>query len=460
MQQQQPIFMQISVNALGEVCNMFHCSKCDTQFSKWTGRCTECGSWGTVQEEAIQGSPVSSSKKAAQASRPAKLESLDSKNLEAQRSSSGISEVDRVLGGGIVPGSVVLVAGEPGIGKSTLVAQIAGSFNSDKIIYASGEESAGQLTGRFKRLFGEDKYKGVKYLGITDVGTIMATAEKEKPSLLIIDSVQTLSSTQIDSTPGSPNLVRGTTAMLVELAKRTDLPIILVGQVTKDGSVAGPKTLEHLVDVVLNLEGDPVHATRLLRASKNRFGSADEVGVFEMKEKGLEAIENPSSRFLAERTQSPGSVITATVEGSRVFLVEVQALVEKTFYGTPVRRASGFDTNRLQMLAAILSKRAGLKLGESDIFVNVIGGLSLNEPAADLAVAVAIVSAIKNEPIEEGLIIFGEVGLGGEVRSVSFAERRLKESERLGMTSAWLPARASKTKTDLNLRPVKSVTEL
>jgi len=441
---------------------MFSCSKCDSQYNKWTGRCTECGAWGTVMEEVAQGPPVSSAHaaKAARNARPAKLEDLKSGSFEATRSSTNISEVDRVLGGGVVPGSVVLIAGEPGIGKSTLVAQIAGSFKADKIIYASGEESAGQLSGRFSRIFGNDTRQGVAYLGATDVGTIMATVEKEKPDLLIIDSVQTLNSSEVESVPGSPNLVRAVTAMLVELAKRTDLPIILVGQVTKDGSVAGPKTLEHLVDVVLNLEGDPVHATRLLRASKNRFGSADEVGVFEMKENGLVTVENPSAQFLAERTQSPGSVITATVEGSRVFLVEVQALVDKSFYGTPVRRASGFDTNRLQMLSAILSKRAGLKLGESDVFVNVIGGLSLNEPAADLAVAAAIISAVKNEPIEEGLVVFGEVGLGGEVRSVSFIERRLNEVTRLGMTSAWVPARATKIKTDLKLRPVKSVSEL
>ncbi|MFH1315172.1 MAG: DNA repair protein RadA [Candidatus Uhrbacteria bacterium] len=438
---------------------MFCCSKCDSQYSKWTGRCTECGAWGTVKEEVL-GPPVSVRKKAMQSMPATELTSLDSTLTTAVQTSTKISEVDRVLGGGIVPGSVVLIAGEPGIGKSTLVAQIAGSFGSDKIIYASGEESANQLSGRFSRLFGTDRRKSVMYLGATDVGSIIATAEKEKPSLLIIDSVQTLNSAQIESTPGSPNLVRTATAMLVELAKRTDLPIILVGQVTKDGSVAGPKTLEHLVDVVLNLEGDPVHATRLLRASKNRFGSADEVGVFEMKESGLVMVENPSAQFLAERTQSPGSVITATVEGSRVFLVEVQALVDKSFYGTPVRRASGFDTNRLQMLSAILSKRAGLKLGESDVFVNVIGGLSLNEPAADLAVATAIVSAVKNEPTEEGLVVFGEVGLGGEVRSVSFIERRLNEITRLGMTSAWVPARAAKIKTDLKLRPVKSVAEL
>lgn len=417
--------------------------------------------------------PSVSKKKAVPTARAAELVSLAIDDSTAARSSTGIGEVDRVLGGGIVPGAVVLIAGEPGIGKSTLVAQIAGSVRSGQVIYASGEESAGQLAGRFRRLTvnsnplqGLSREKVLKdigniaYLGETDVGRVIATARKEQPALLIVDSAQTLTSSEVESSAGSPNMVRAATAMLVELAKKTDLPIIIVGQVTKDGSVAGPKTLEHLVDVVLNLEGDAVHATRILRASKNRFGSADEVGVFEMKEAGLVPIENPSERFLAERTNTPGSVITATVEGSRVFLVEVQALVEKTFYGTPVRRASGFDTNRLQMLSAILSKRAGLKLGESDIFVNVIGGLSLDEPAADLAVAAAIISAVKNEPVAEGVIVFGEVGLGGEVRSVSFVERRLKESVRMGMNSAWLPARAATTKTDLQVRGIKTVSEL
>ncbi len=438
---------------------MFCCSKCDAQFAKWAGRCTECGAWGTVRED--DSAPALSLKKkkgvGANGYSPGDLESLTIDSSSQVRSATGISEVDRVLGGGIMPGAVVLIAGEPGIGKSTLVAQIAGQM-SGQIIYASGEESAGQLAGRLQRL--SIKPDQIAYLGETDVGRVVATAQKAMPALLIVDSAQTLTSSEIESTAGLPNMVRAATAMLVELAKKNDLPILIVGQVTKDGSVAGPKTLEHLVDVVLSLEGDPVHATRILRATKNRFGSADEIGVFEMNELGLVAIENPSERFLAERSNSPGSVVTATVEGSRVFLVEVQALVDKSFYGTPVRKASGFDTNRLQMLCAILSKRAGLKLSESDVFINVIGGLSLDEPAADLAVAAAIVGAVKNQQVEPGTIIFGEVGLGGEVRSVSFAERRLKEAARLGMNAVWIPERTKTKIPDFETRAIKTVSEL
>ena len=279
----------------------------------------------------------------------------------------------------------------------------------------------------------------------------MATIEKEVPTLVVIDSVQTLTSSEIDSTAGGPTLVRYATALLLDLAKRTNISILLVGQVTKDGSIAGPKTLEHLVDVVVNLEGDPVHSYRMLRATKNRFGATDEIGVFEMTEGGLMAVANPSERFLAERSATPGSVIAATVEGSRVFLVEVQALVETAFYGTPVRRASGFDPNRLQMLVAILSKRAGLKLGDKDVFINVIGGMSLNEPAADLAICAAITGAFKNRADESATVYIGEVGLGGEVRSVPLVERRLMEATRLGLGTAVIPSK-SKVKKSGNRR--------
>ncbi len=413
---------------------MFACSNCDAQFPKWAGRCTECGKWGTVVDENGQETTnkfqVKSKAKAAKSVPIAEA----AKGSDPGRVATGVSEVDRVLGGGLVRGSLVLLSGEPGIGKSTLVAQIAGTVPS---LYVSGEESAPQLAGRFSRL--NLNASGVNFLEALPVETIVATIEKEKPSLAIIDSVQTLVSVELDSVAGTPAMVRYATSLLLDLAKRTNIPILLIGQVTKDGAIAGPKTLEHLVDVVVSLEGDPVHAYRLLRTMKNRFGSADEVGVFEMTATGLATVDNPSARFLEERKNVAGSVVAAAVEGSRVFLVEVQALVEKASYGTPVRRASGFDQNRLQMLCAILSKHAGLKLGESDVYVNVIGGLSLEEPAADLAVCAAIVSASRNEAQNGPVVFVGEVGLGGEVRSVVHLDRRAAESKRMGIQTVVTP---------------------
>jgi len=338
-----------------------------------------------------------------------------------------------------------------------MVAAMAGSIKGD-VLYISGEESPTQLAARFER-FSKD-ISAVNFLEPFPVETLVATIEKEKPILVVVDSVQTLSSSELDSTAGTPTLVRYATALLLDLAKRTNVSILLVGQVTKDGTVAGPKTLEHLVDVVMNLEGDPVHSYRLLRATKNRFGATDEIGVFEMTEKGLLAVENPSERFLSERSTAPGSVIAATVEGSRVFLVEVQALVETAFYGTPVRRASGFDQNRLQMLVAILSKRGGLKLGDKDVFINVIGGMSLNEPAADLAICAAITGAFKNHADSEATVYVGEVGLGGEIRSAPLTERRLIEASRLGIARAIVPAKAKIKKLNIDVKGVQTISEI
>ncbi|MFC1787933.1 DNA repair protein RadA [Patescibacteria group bacterium] len=419
---------------------MYSCTKCDAQATKWAGRCDVCDSWGTMVEEetslktnSAKGRSASGGKKAAP-QKSARLLDLQ-KEADRPRLATGDPEVDRVLGGGITQGSLVLLSGEPGIGKSTLVAALA-SGSGKETLYISGEESASQLADRFKRL--KAKIDQISLLEPFPIESLISTIEKESPELVIIDSVQTLTSSELDSVSGTPGMVRYATSLLIELAKRTNVSILLVGQVTKDGNLAGPKTLEHLVDVVLHIQGDPVHAYRLLRASKNRFGSTDEIGVFEMTAEGLKAVENPSAKFLEERTNVPGSVITATVEGSRVFLVEVQALVEKTSYGMPVRRASGFDHNRLQMLTAILSKRAGLKLSDQDVYVNVIGGLELKEPAADLAICAAIISALNNQALEPTLFV-GEVGLGGEVRSVPFLERRLNEAKRLGIEKTVTP---------------------
>lgn len=436
---------------------MFICTHCDGQSAKWSGRCLTCEKWGTLVEETtgmvwtagrgdIKAKPVESTP----------LSEIVKQN-QTDRLSTTDHEVDRVLGGGIVSGSLVLLSGEPGIGKSTLVAAIAGSIRGN-VLYISGEESPTQLAARFGRL--NKNTDSVRFLEPFPVETLVATIEKEAPVLVVIDSVQTLTSSELDSTAGTPAMVRYATSILLDLSKRTGVSILLVGQVTKDGTVAGPKTLEHLVDVVVNLEGDPVHSYRILRATKNRFGATDEIGVFEMTESGLVAVTNPSERFLAERSSSPGSVIAATVEGSRVFLVEVQALVETAFYGTPVRRASGLDQNRLQMLVTILSKRAGLKLGDKDVYINVIGGMSLNEPAADLAICAAITGAFKNRADESATVYVGEVGLGGEVRSVPLVERRLNEAVRLGLSRAVVPSNAKVKKVELEVRQVGNISEL
>ncbi|TAK03991.1 DNA repair protein RadA [Patescibacteria group bacterium] len=439
---------------------MFACSKCDAQTSKWAGRCAECGAWGTVGEEADkasggQGLRTFGAKAKAMKSAPLSGASAAPK----ARIATTIGEMDRVLGGGLVPGSLVLLAGEPGIGKSTLVAMAAGRVaRADpsmpplskgriaQVLYVSGEESASQLADRFTRLGLNPA--SVNFLEPYPVETLVASIEKERPALAVIDSVQTLSSELVEGTPGSPTLVRYATALLLDLCKRTDACVLLIGQVTKDGAVAGPKTLEHLVDVVLSLEGDPSHGYRLLRCMKNRFGSTDEVGVFEMAGSGLLPVENPSAKFLEERAAVPGSVVAASLEGSRVFLVEVQALVEKSGYSTPVRRASGFDAGRLTMLCAILSKRGGLSLADKDVYVNVIGGLTLTEPAADLAVCAAIAGAAKGTASKEPVLYAGEVGLGGEVRSVPHLERRLAEAKRMGIGTVVTP------------KTLKSVSEL
>jgi DNA repair protein RadA/Sms len=355
--------------------------------------------------------------------------SLDNKTQT--RIETGITEFDRVMGSGLVPGSLVLLGGDPGIGKSTLVLQVADKLAAkEKIIYVSGEESAEQINLRLHRLgLNGDK---INFLAEENVEVIGKTLLKQKPALVIIDSIQTMYTPDAESEPGSITQVKAATVKFLEIAKKHNITIILVGHVTKEGVVAGPRMLEHLVDVVLYLEGDQYHEFRILRGVKNRFGNTNEVGIFEMQDKGLIEVKNPSEIFINTRSKNSGSCLCAVLEGKRTFLVEVQALVSKTVFGYPVRKSSGFDNNRLQMLVAVLSKRAKLPLGAQDIHVNIVGGLKIKEPAADLAVCLAIVSAFADKIIPNGSVAIGEVGLGGEVRAVSRLKERIKEAKKLG----------------------------
>ncbi len=414
---------------------MYTCSHCDTPSLKWLGRCNECGKWGTLVEDGA--SPSSAIHRGGAKARPAATLRLSEATATiANHVTTGIGELDRVLGGGLVPGSVTLLAGEPGIGKSTLVAQIA-QAQPRQAYYASGEESEGQVLLRFKRL-GIDP-KPIVFSNAVDTAAILAAATELKTDIVIVDSIQTMYLESADALPGTPTAVRASTAEIITFAKSNAIPVLIIGQVTKDGTVAGPKTLEHLVDTVLTLEGDPNSSYRLLRAAKNRFGSTEEVGVFEMTERGMIAVDNPSAMFLKERAPGPGSVVTCVMEGTRPFLVEVQALVDRSFFPNPVRRTSGYDASRLQMLLAIIGKRADVRVHDQDVYVNVVGGMKIREPAADLAVAAAVISAITNTPIPDDAIVVGELGLGGEIRSVPFLERRLKEAERLGYKTALTP---------------------
>ncbi|MDO8435557.1 MAG: DNA repair protein RadA [bacterium] len=403
---------------------IFSCTKCDAQSLKWLGQCQECGAWGTLVETNLAREPAASV-----AAAPVRVVSLGEHVAPTPKLASGIGEVDRVLGGGITPASLILLGGEPGVGKSTLCLQVARAL-AGEVLYFSGEESLDQVAGRWARIGGGN---GMQFASSVNAEEIAATIAASNPPLAIVDSVQTISSGRAEGLPGSVGQVRAATAVLMDAAKRGRTAILLTGHVTKDGMVAGPKTLEHLVDVVLYLEGDRTGGYRLLRGVKNRFGSTDEVGVFVMNEGGLEEVANPSSLFLdASRTGESGQVVTVVMEGRRAFLAEVQVLCERAAFGYPQRKTSGFDAGRLQLLLAVMGKRLRLPLGTMDVFLNVIGGLRISEPAGDLAVCAALLSAAKDRAIGVDVALFGEVGLGGEVRKVGFAEQRRKEAERLG----------------------------
>ncbi|HSX01802.1 MAG TPA: DNA repair protein RadA [Candidatus Saccharimonadia bacterium] len=417
----------------------FVCQSCSATYTRWMGKCEQCGAWNSLIEEAapapVAGGRSVSAKKALQ---PTSLGEVQTQRLP--RFTTGLGEVDRVLGGGMVPGAIMLLSGDPGIGKSTLVLQVAAHLGAaDRVLYVSGEESANQIKLRAERL--GLAAAGLDLLSETNVDAIAATIEQGDYKLVIIDSIQTMAVEALTGSPGTVGQITASAQTLQLVAKRRHIAMLIIGHVTKEGSIAGPKILEHLVDVVLYLEGDRYGAFKALRGIKNRFGSTSEAGIFEMSERGLAPVVNPSQALLAERQPGPGSVVLATLEGSRPLLVEVQALVSSTAFGYPKRTAVGFDLNRLNLLVAVLTKRAKLNLSSSDIYVNIVGGLRVSEPAADLAIILSIASAFKDVPVPQNLVAFGEVGLSGEIRSVSQVAQRMAEAKQLGLTYAIGPHR-------------------
>ncbi len=428
------------------------CSNCGALSSSWSGKCWQCGEWNTLQEQ-LTSDAISTSVKSGHVLTPQSVEK--SVAADKPRLQTGLSEVDTVFGGGIVAGSVNLIAGQPGIGKSTLLLQLAYAVAAHTtVLYISGEESAHQIGLRAERL--GTLRSELQLATSTSADDIAATIAGGTYQLVIVDSIQTLSCSAIASAVGTVSQITNSTQLLTLAAKQTNTAVILVGHVTKDGAIAGPKVLEHVVDVVLQLEGDRYGGFKLLRAIKNRFGSTNEAGIFEMVEQGLMPVANPSASLLAERQVSDGSIVLATLEGTRPLLVEVQALVNRTSYGYPKRAASGFDLNRLNLLVAMLERRTKLKLAEHDIYINIVGGIQLREPAADLAICLAIGSAAKGLQLKQNAVVFGEVGLSGEVRHVPHADKRLSEAKKLGFDGGIGPIQKATQKVN-GLHGVKDV---
>jgi DNA repair protein RadA/Sms len=424
----------------------FVCQNCGAIYPKWTGKCDNCSEWNSLVEQMEVSSGRSIVAKSSNSGKVLKVQTMRSISSQenVQRLLTGFPDLDDVLGGGILPGSVVLLAGQPGIGKSTLLLQVSAHVaRTNSVLYASGEESASQVKLRAERL-GAEKSEQLSFASSTSADDIAATIRSGSYDLAIIDSIQTLALDEITSAPGTVSQITNSSNVIIRAAKQSGAAVILVGHVTKEGSIAGPKVLEHLVDVVLQFDGDRYGGFKIVRAAKNRFGSTNEAAIFEMYQEGLKLVENPSAALLAERQNADGSVVLATLEGTRPLLVEIQALVSPTSFGYPKRTASGFDLNRLNLLIAVLERRTKLNLSDKDIYINVVGGIKLNDRAADLAICMAIASAAAARRIDDGIVVFGEVGLGGEIRSAQSADRRVTEAKKLGFSQAIAPRSAVK----------------
>ena len=440
---------------------VFVCSECGNESPKWLGKCPACNSWNTFYEQKIEKYTDTNKIERKINNTPKPLNSYVGQ--EANRTSTGYLELDRVLGGGLVKGSLILLGGEPGIGKSTLILQLCEKVQGDgNVLYVSGEESAEQIKLRADRL--EVKNNELMFLGETDIDVIKDAIFEMKPKLVIIDSIQTMYSEEITAAAGSVSQVREITAQIMRMCKAQQITTIIIGHVTKEGNIAGPRVLEHMVDTVLYLEGERYNTYRILRAVKNRFGSTNEIGMFEMRQEGMCEVTNPSDILITEREDNPsGSCILASVEGTRPILVEIQALTSQTVFGLPKRTANGYDYNRLAVLIAVLEKKAGLSLGNQDVYLNVAGGMKISEPAADLGIIATVASSYKNVSISQSTVVMGEVGLTGEVRRINLIEKRLKEAEKLGFKTCIIPENNKKGLKDdykLDIIGVKNIGEM